>query len=400
MGAKKIKDDIFWVGAVDWDRRLFDSLIPLPDGTSYNAYLVYGREKTALVDTVDPSMVPLFMANLEGVKSIDFIVSNHSEQDHSGAIPHVLEKYKNAKIVATPKGKQLLIEHLHIQEERVITVSDGETLSLGNKTLEFIHAPWVHWPETMFTYLKEDGILFSCDLFGSHLAASDIFYSDYWRICDASKRYYAEVMMPFRTTIHRHLEKLRKYQVDMIAPSHGPVHRDPERIVQSHRDWVSDNIGDAVVLPYVTMHGSTQMMADYLTDALTDKGVRVEKFNLAAADTGKFAMALVDSATLVIGSPTVLTGAHPLAMFAAFLANALKPKLKFASIIGSYGWGGKMEEQVKGMLNNLKLEMLKPVIIKGQPRQDDYMALSQLADEIANRHRALLGTRVAFKLPR
>lgn len=387
MKPKKIKDDIFWVGAVDWDRRLFDALIPLPDGTSYNAYLIYGSEKTVLLDTVDPSMIAVLISRLDAVKNIDFIISHHAEQDHSGAIPYVLEKYKNAKVVATSKGKPMLVEHLHIPEERVITVNDGETLSLGNKTLEFIHAPWVHWPETMFTYLREDKMLFTCDLFGSHFATSDIFYSEYWHVCDAAKRYYAEVMMPFRTTIQKHLEKIRKYEIDMIAPSHGPVHRNPECIVQSHKEWVSDALSNTVVMPYVTMHGSTQLMVDYLTEALAEKGVKVEKFNLAVTDTGKLAMALVDAATIVIGSPTVLVGAHPLVISAAFLANALKPKLKFASIIGSYGWGGKMVEQIGGMLSNLKLEMLAPVIIKGQPKAEDYQALDRLADEIASKHK-------------
>ncbi|MEK6599048.1 MAG: FprA family A-type flavoprotein [Deltaproteobacteria bacterium] len=387
MKPKKIKEDVFWVGAVDWDRRLFDSLVPLPDGTSYNAYLIYGSEKTALLDTVDPSMIAVLMSRLNDVKNIDFIISHHAEQDHSGAIPYVLEKYKNAKVVATAKGKPMLVEHLHIPEERIITVNDGETLSLGNKTLEFIHAPWVHWPETMFTYLREDKILFTCDLFGSHFATSDIFYSEYWHVCDAAKRYYAEVMMPFRTTIRKHLEKMKQYQIDMIAPSHGPVHNDPECIIQSHREWVSDALSNTVVIPYVTMHGSTQLMVNYLTEALAEKGVKVERFNLAVTDTGKLAMALVDAATIVIGSPTVLVGAHPLVISAAFLANALKPKLKFASIIGSYGWGGKMVEQIGGMLSNLKLEMFAPVIIKGQPKAEDYQALDRLADEIASKHK-------------
>ncbi|HLA50658.1 MAG TPA: FprA family A-type flavoprotein [Thermodesulfobacteriota bacterium] len=387
MKPKKIKEDVFWVGAVDWDRRLFDSLVPLPDGTSYNAYLIYGSEKIALLDTVDPSMTAVLMSRLNDVKNIDFIISHHAEQDHSGAIPCVLEKYKNAKVIATAKAKPMLVEHLHIPEERIITVNDGETLSLGNKTLEFIHAPWVHWPETMFTYLREDKILFTCDLFGSHFATSDIFYSEYWHVCDAAKRYYAEVMMPFRTTIRKHLEKMKQYQIDMIAPSHGPVHNDPECIIQSHREWVSDALSNTVVMPYVTMHGSTQLMVNYLTEALAEKGVKVERFNLAVTDTGKLAMALVDAATIVIGSPTVLVGAHPLVISAAFLANALKPKLKFASIIGSYGWGGKMVEQIGGMLSNLKLEMLAPVIIKGQPKAEDYQALDRLADEIASKHR-------------
>ena len=387
MKPKKIKEDVFWVGAVDWDRRLFDSLVPLPDGTSYNAYLIYGSEKIALLDTVDPSMTAVLMSRLNDVKNIDFIISHHAEQDHSGAIPCVLEKYKNAKVIATAKAKPMLVEHLHIPEERIITVNDGETLSLGNKTLEFIHAPWVHWPETMFTYLREDKMLFTCDLFGSHFATSDIFYSEYWHVCDAAKRYYAEVMMPFRTTIRKHLEKMKQYQIDMIAPSHGPVHNDPECIIQSHREWVSDALSNTVVMPYVTMHGSTQLMVNYLTEALAEKGVKVERFNLAVTDTGKLAMALVDAATIVIGSPTVLVGAHPLVISAAFLANALKPKLKFASIIGSYGWGGKMVEQIGGMLSNLKLEMLSPVLIKGQPKAEDYQALDRLADEIASKHK-------------
>jgi len=390
MKPKKIKEGIFWAGAMDWDRRLFDALIPLPDGTSYNAYLIYGSEKTVLLDTVDPSMLTVLMSHLEDVKNIDFIISHHAEQDHSGAIPYVLEKYKNAKVVATPKGKPMLVEHLHIPEDRIVTVNDGETLSLGNKTLEFIHAPWVHWPETMFTYLREDKILFTCDFFGSHLATSDIFYDEHWKICEAAKRYYAEVMMPFRTTIQKHLDKLKRYQIDMIAPSHGPLHREPACIIQSHSEWVSDKVSNTVVLPYVTMHGSTQLMVDYLTEALAKKGVKVEKFNLAVTDVGKLAMALVDAATIVIGSPTVLVGAHPLVISAAFLANALRPKLKFASVIGSYGWGGKMVEQVTGMLSNLKLEMLAPVVIKGQPKAEDYQALDRLADGIESKHKEVL----------
>ncbi|HBR17311.1 MAG: MBL fold hydrolase [Deltaproteobacteria bacterium RIFCSPLOWO2_12_FULL_43_16] len=390
MKPKKIKDNMFWVGAVDWDRRLFDALIPLPDGTSYNAYLIQGSEKTALLDTVDPSMLTVFESHLKDIKNIDFIISHHSEQDHAGALPYVLEKYKNAKVIATPKGKPMLIDHLHIQEDRIVTVNDGETLSLGNKTLEFIHAPWVHWPETMFTYIREDKIIFTCDLFGSHLATSDIFYNDYWHVCDEAKRYYAEVMMPFRTTIQKHLEKLKKYQIDMIAPSHGPVHRDPECIVRSHQEWVSDKVSNTVVVPYVTMHGSTQLMVERLTEVLSENGIKVEKFNLAVADTGKFAMSLVDAATLVIGSPTVLTGAHPLVVSAAFLANALKPKLKFASIIGSYGWGGRMVEQIKGLLPNLKIEMLEPVVIKGLPKDEDYKALDRLANEIVSRHKTAI----------
>jgi flavorubredoxin len=387
MKPVKIKEGIFWVGAMDWDRRLFDSLIPLPDGTSYNAYLIYGSEKTVLIDTVDPSKVDILLSHVRDVQKIDFIVSQHAEQDHSGAIPQILDKYREAKVITTPKGKGLLIDHLHIDGERIITVSDGETLSIGGKTLEFLHTPWVHWPETMVTYIHEDKVLFTCDLFGSHLATSSLYSEEDWKVCEAAKRYYAEVMMPFRVTIRRHIERLEKYQIDTIAASHGPVYNDPQCIIQSHREWVSDKVSNTVILPYVTMHGSTQLMVEYITESLSDKGIHVERFNLPVTDMGKLAIALVDAATIVFGSPTVLVGAHPLVMSASFLVNSLRPKLKFASIICSHGWGGKTVEQITGMLSNLKLEMLEPVIIKGKPKDDDFKSLEKLASEIADRHK-------------
>ncbi|MCC6543455.1 MAG: FprA family A-type flavoprotein [Nitrospirae bacterium] len=387
MHPKKIKEDIFWVGAVDWDRRLYDALIPLPDGTTYNAYLIRGTEKTALIDTVDPTMTGVLLSQLEEVEDVHYVVSLHSEQDHSGAIPGVLSIFPNAKVITNPKGKGLLIDHLHIPEENIITVADGETVTLGNKTLEFIYMPWVHWPETMVAYLREDRIIFTCDLFGSHLATSDPFYDDESRICEAAKRYYAEVMMPFRKIIQKHLDKLEAYPIEIIAPSHGPAFRKTECIIQSHREWVSDNVSNCVVIPYVSMHGSTQLMVHYLTETLIELGVNVELYNLTVADTGKMAMSLVDAATIVIGSSTILSGAHPLALSAAFMTNALRPKLKFASIIGSYGWGGKMVEQLSGVMTNLKVEMLEPVIVKGKPRDDDFRALDNLAASIHNRHK-------------
>jgi len=389
MKPQKIKENIFWVGAVDWDRRLFDSLIQLPDGTSYNSYLVYGKDKTALFDTVDPSKTDILMSNLSDVPNIDFVISHHSEQDHSGAIPDVLKKYKNAKVITTPKGKGLLMDHLSVPEDKIITVNDGETISLGDKTIEFIHTPWVHWPETMVSFLREDRILFSCDLFGSHLAASDLFFNEYWRVCDAAKRYYAEVMMPFRTTIKKHLEKIEKYPIDIIAPSHGPLYKEHQCIIESHKEWVSDKVSNTVIIPYVSMHNSTQSMVDYLTESLVKKDIMVERFNLPVTDIGKLAISLVDAATIVVGSPTVLAGAHPLVVSAVFLANALRPKLKFASIIGSYGWAGKMTEQIKSLMSNLSVELLEGVVIKGMPKDKDYSVLDRLANDILNKHRGI-----------
>jgi flavorubredoxin len=387
MKARQIKTNVYWVGAIDWDRRLFDALIPLPDGTSYNAYLVQGSQKVALIDTVNPSMTEVLMAYLEDVPAIDYVIANHAEQDHSGSIPQVLAKYPDAKVVTTPKGKDLLMVLLLIPEDRFITVRDGETLSLGDKTLEFVYAPWVHWPETMLTYLREDKILFPCDLFGSHLATTDLYVANEGQVYEAAKRYFAEIMMPFRTSIEKHLERLNSYKIDIIAPSHGPMYDRPAFILEAYRSWVSGPPKNIVVLPYISMHGSTQKMVEYFVGALADRGITVKQFNLAATDIGKLAMALVDAATVVIGTPTVLVGPHPNVAYAAFLANALRPNLQFISIIGSYGWGSKAVEQLAGMIPNLKAEVLAPVLSKGFPEEEDFKALDNLASTIAKKHK-------------
>jgi flavorubredoxin len=387
MKARKIREGIYWMGAVDWDRRLFDSLIPLPDGTSYNAYLIQGSEKTALVDTVDPSMVDVLLFQLESVPNIDYVIAHHAEQDHSGALPHVLEKYENARVLTTPKGKGMLVDLLLIPEERFITVEDGETLSLGNRTLKFIHTPWVHWPETMVTYLQEDQILFTCDFFGSHLATTDLYVTDEARVYEAAKRYYAEIMMPFRKIIQKNLEKIEGHKIDLIAPSHGPIYDRPAFIMDAYRDWVSEIPRNVVVLPYISMHGSTEKMVEYLVSALAERGVTAHQFNLAVTDIGKLAITLVDAATIVIGTPTVHVGPHPNVFYAAYLANALRPKLRFASIIGSYGWSSKAIEQIAGLIPNLKVEILDPVLCKGFPKEADFRALDNLAATIAEKHK-------------
>ena len=387
MKPREIRPKVYWMGTIDWDRRLFDALIPLPDGTSYNAYLVQGSQKVALIDTVDHSMSDTLMSYLQDVPAIDYIIANHAEQDHSGSISCVLDKYPNAKVVTTPKCKDMLMALLLIPEDKFITVSDGENLSLGGKTLEFIHAPWVHWPETMLTYLREDKMLFPCDFLGSHLAATDLFVTDEGQVYEAAKRYYAEIMMPFRTNIEKHLERLTGYELDIIAPSHGPMHDKPSFILEAYRSWVFDPLRNIVVLPYISMHGSTRKMVEYLVGALADRGVTVKQFDLSVIDIGKLAMALVDAATMVVGVPTVLVGPHPNVAYAAFLANALRPRLQFVSIIGSYGWGSKAVEQLKGMIPNLKVEVLDPVISKGFPREADFQALDNLAITIAEKHK-------------
>ena len=389
MKPREMRPQVYWVGAIDWDRRLFDALIPLPDGTSYNSYLIEGSEKVALIDTVDPTMEQVLVNHLDHleVKNLDYVVANHAEQDHSGTLPRVLEKYPQAKVVCTAKCKGMLMDLLLIPDARFMTVDDKETISLGDKTLEFIHAPWVHWPETMLTYLREDKILFPCDFFGSHLATTDLYVTDGGQVYEAAKRYYAEIMMPFRTIIQKNLEKIRDYAIDVIAPSHGPMHDKPDFITKAYRGWAFDEPKNIVVLPYISMHGSTRKMVEYLVEALAQRGVAVKQFDLAVTDIGKLAMSLVDAATVVIGAPTVLAGPHPNVAYAVLLANALRPNLKFASIIGSYSWGGRTVEQLTGMMPNLKVELIDPVLAKGFPKEADFKALDNLANTIAQKHK-------------
>lgn len=386
MKPRRMKDRIHWLGAIDWDRRLFDALIPLPDGTSYNAYLVEGSERVALIDSVDPSMADILLAQLADVPKVDYVVSHHAEQDHSGAIPRVLSRYPEAKVVCTEKAKGMLIDLLRIPEAKFITVEDGETISLGDRTLKFIHTPWVHWPETMVTYLVEDKILFSCDFFGSHIATTDLYVTDEGRVYEAAKRYFSEIMMPFRSIIKDNLAKLEGYDIKMIAPSHGSIYQNPEFIISAYRDWVLGPPKNKVVIPYVSMHESTRQMVNYLVAALAERGVEVERFDLAVSDIGKLAMSLVDAATIVIGTPTVLAGPHPVAAYAALLANAIRPKARFLSIIGSYGWGGKTVETLASMIPNLKVEVIEPVLVKGVPLEADFKALDKLADTLLSKH--------------
>ena len=385
MKARKIIDDVYWMGSVDWDKRLFDVLVPLPDGTSYNAYLVEGSEKTALLDTVEPHMIEELMGQLEDVDNIDYIVSHHAEQDHSGAIPQILKKFPRAKLVTNPKAKGMLLDLLRIPEESFLVVEDGEKLSLGNKTLQFIYTPWVHWPETMVTYLEEDRILFSCDFFGSHIATSDLYVTDESRILGAAKRYFAEIMMPFRIIINKNLEKLAPLAIDMIAPSHGPIYPRPQLIMDAYNSWINGPLNNTVLLPYVSMHGSTKQMVDRFVTSLVEKDVKVEQFNLAVTDTGKFAMSLVDAATIVMATPTVLGGPHPYALYFAYLAGCLRPRTRYLSFIGSYGWGGRTIDMLKDMTSGLQAELLEPVLCRGVPSSEDFQALDQLASSLAEK---------------
>lgn len=389
MAVKKIVDNVWCVGAQHWDRRLFDEVIPLPDGTSYNSYIIKGKDKIALIDAVDPATKDQLYNNLKelDITKIDYLIANHAEQDHAGAIVDVIKWFPDVKVVTNEKCKGMLKDLLLLRDEQFIVIKENEELSLGGKTLKFIMTPWVHWPETMTTYLMEDKILFSCDFFGSHIATSDIFTSDHFYI--PAKRYYAEIMSPFRNNVRNNIEKVCKFEIKIIAPSHGYIHLQPSRIIDAYKDWASDNVKNEAIIAWVSMHGSTQKMAEYLSEALIKRGVNVHFFNLTYTDAGVIAMTLIDAATLILGAPTVLAGVHPVGASAAYLVNALRPKTKFISLFSSYGWGEKASEVIKSLLTNVKAELITPVIAKGYPKEEDFKNLDIMADEISQRHKDL-----------
>jgi len=256
MIPMKIKDGVFSLRSNHWDRKLFDELVPLPEGTTYNAYLVQGSEKTALIDTVYPQKTQEFIAALKrmGLERLDYIVANHAEQDHSGSIPAVLELFPEAKVVTNARCWRMMCDVMPFDKSAFLEVKDGARLPLGGRTLQFVFLPWVHWPETMGTYLEEDRIVFPCDFLGSHLATSELYAVDEARIEVAAKRYYAEIMMPYRPHATNALERVAELEPAIIAPSHGPVYARPAFIMDLYRRWTSDEVKPEVIIPYVSMY--------------------------------------------------------------------------------------------------------------------------------------------------
>ncbi len=392
MKFQEIKNNIYYCGLNDCDRKIFDELIPLEHGTSYNSYLVKGSEKVAIIDTMYPPMTEEYIKNLEEnkIEKVDYIVENHGEQDHSGSIAALLKRYPEAKVVTNAKVAENIKNMVDVPEDKIKVIENGEELSLGDKTLQFIIAPGVHWPDTMFTYLKEDNVICTCDFLGAHYTFEDVFAVPSVELEHSAKRYYAEIMMPFRIMCKKYTQKLKEMKVDMILPSHGPVHKNPDYILDLYEDWTSDVPKNFVVLPYVSMYKSTESMIDYLAEKLENAGIKTLKHDIVDGDLGDLAMGLVDAATIVLGTSMVLAGPHPASVNIAYVASVLKPKAKFAALVGSYGWGGKLFDLIAQLLAPLKLDIVaEPLQVKGKPKTEDYLKLDEIANLIIEKHKSI-----------
>ena len=379
----KIIDGVFYCGLHDRTRKVFDQLVPLPQGTSYNSYLVCGSEKNALIDTMYAKLGAeyLDMIRAKGV-NIDYIISNHAEPDHSGMIPTLLDMFPSAFVYCSAKCAENLVNMVNVPSDKIKIVKDGDTISLGNRTLRFIMAPWVHWPDTMFTLLEEDNLLFTCDFLGAHYTKYTLFADNSPALADAAKRYYSEIMMPFRTFCQKYIKKVEEISPKMILASHGPVYDNPSFIVNLYKEWTSDDVARKVIVPYVSMYDSSRLMCEYFANKLRLAGVQVQMLDIMEADEGEIAMELIDSAGIIFGTSMVLTGPHPKSIYVAYLANILRPKLKFYSIIGSFGWGGNLSAPIDNSFTLTKPKKLEGVIAKGRPTTSDFAKLDALVEEV------------------
>jgi len=383
----KLSENVYWVGARDWNRRLFDALVPLPKGTSYNAYLIIGENKKALIDTVNPGFEKELeekISKITNLEEIDYIIMNHAEPDHAGAIPYMMRMNSKAKVVTSSKGAKMAQTFYKVPENRLMTAKDQEKLDLGGKTLRFIEAPMLHWPETMFTYLQEDKILFPCDFFGAHLA-SGVYDDDVEDLLVHAQRYFGEIMMPFRTMGQKALEKIKDLEIRMIAPSHGPIHRNGKRILNAYKKWVNGETKRKAIIVYATMWNSTEKMIQVIADTLAAEGIEIAIYNLIFADIGDIAKDLVDSKAIVLGAPTVLGGMHPLGVYATYLVKALRPPLKFCVILSSYGWGGGTLKHVQELLGQTKIEIVGAMEINGPPTDDNLAQIIEIGKALAKR---------------
>ncbi|MCQ5337593.1 MAG: FprA family A-type flavoprotein [Candidatus Methanomethylicia archaeon] len=383
----KIKENVYWIGARDWNRRIFDALIPLPKGTSYNAYLIIGNKSKALIDTVNPGFEEELeekIRSLIPLEDLDYVVMNHAEPDHAGAIPYIMKIASKAKLITSNKGAKMAQIYYNIPQERITIIKDNDTISLGDKTLRFIEAPMLHWPETIFTYLEEDGILFPCDFFGAHLA-NGVYSDEIEDYLVHAQRYWGEIMMPFRIMAQKALEKIANLNINIIAPSHGPIHRRPEIILNAYKRWAYGETNQKVTIAYVSMWNNTDTMVKQIADTLLSEGIEVTFHNLVVADIGDIAKDLVDSRAIVLGAPTVLGGAHPLAVYATYLLKALRPPIKFAIILSSYGWGGGAIRQIQEILNGFKIDIVGTLEINGPPTEEHIQQIIKIAKDLAKK---------------
>lgn len=382
MKPVKIKKGIYWVGVIDWNVRNFHGhTYTTKRGSTYNAYLIMD-DKITLVDTVYGPFAKEMIEKIRQIvppEKIDNIIVNHVETDHSGALPELMKLCPKAKLYGTAKCKEGLYRYYYKDWDFEI-VKSGDTLELGKRSLSFIEAPMIHWPDSMFTYCRQEKLLLPNDAFGQHYATSLRFDDevDNSELMDEAKAYYANILWPLSSIILKKLEDVQKLNlpIEIIAPSHGIIWRqDPMKIVNAYLGWAKNETKSKVVVTYETMWGSTEKMATKIVEGLIDEGVDVKLFNIAASDRTEVIKEMLDAKGFIIGSST--HDNDMLLNIAAFmeLLKGLKPKNRVVAAFGSYGWAGGAVKEIEDILKATSSDLVLPsVSCKYAPDENDLKA--------------------------
>jgi anaerobic nitric oxide reductase flavorubredoxin len=362
--------DIFCVGCVDWTVRDFHGY-DARRGTTYNAYLLRD-EQTVLVDAVKEDFSEQLLENIhvalaaaegDAQRTIDYIVCNHAEPDHSGALPKVLQAFPQTAVVCNEKCRVVLGQYYDTAAWKFQVVGDGDTLPIGRRTLRFLDTPMVHWPESMFTYAAEDRLLFSMDVFGQHLAAAGRLDDELPQavILDEAKTYYANILMPYPRAVETALAKLAPLEIETIAPSHGLVWRSGAVAIRAaYADWIASRPKAKVLVIYDTMWQSTRQMAEAILAGAAQEGVDARLLALGGTSLTQLAAEVLDAAAVAVGSPTLNRNPLPAVAAALSYLQGLRPLGKIGLAFGSYGWGTGGPETVDEGLRAMGWEMLAP----------------------------------------
>ncbi len=384
MKAIQVSENVYWVGGIDWRLRNFHGYLT-QRGSTYNAYLIID-EKITLIDTVKEHLYDEMIARISTVidpKKIDYLVSNHVEMDHSGAIPKLKELLGEIKIFASPKGVDGLKMHFG-GELDIEAKSTGDSLKIGKRTLHFINTPMVHWPDNMVTWSPEDSILFSNDAFGQHLATSERFDDEYYEdiILEEAKKYYANIVLPYDAQVKKALEAVKSLPISIIAPSHGVIWRkDVAGIIAKYTSWAANETKDRALILYDTMWGSTEIIGRTMMEVFESRGIQTEMINLQDTHMSDIMTDVIDSKYICIGSPTLNNGMMP--SVSAFLTyiKGLAPKHRYGIAFGSYGWGGHGVNEVSEVMNHSKFKMLPPLKVKFVPSEGTISLIKQQFNE-------------------
>lgn len=386
-GRLEIKKGIYWVGVIDWNLRVCGSY-NTPRGTTYNAYLI-ADEKIALVDTVKMGFEDEMLARIEEIVDpgkIDYLVCQHSELDHSGAMPAVMKVAKKARVIATQSGKNNILAHFGTNWN-ADTVKTSQTISLGKKTLMFIEAKMLHWPDNTFTYLKEDGILFTNDAFGQHIA-TDKRYDDEVgpeAIQEATK-YFAVIVSVYSSLVAEKIAEIEGMNLDikMIAPSHGVIWRQPKNIINAYKRWTSGEARRKATIAFDTMWHSTEKMAQEIAKGLIAEDIEVRVFNLRSSDWTEIIKEIIESRLIVVGSPTLNMNMYPtVGGFLTFL-KGIRPPNKKAAAFGSYGWNEGAVKAINAELEKMNFKVLDGLYVKYVPHKEELSACFEFGRRLAN----------------